>query len=224
MEIDNQVPKSINFFLSRGRCCRKAWPFVEIAWNFFLNKGSSFFTAARLTNKKGYITLTTGGGVLRDGWGGRNIRDFRRLLVGNQSDHRLWPEAQRQRRHRGIRHSNHRSSCPQRYQVTEYSPLPGMDKPREKKMKKKCRLKRTKISFWFWKRWNRRKLELEFAKNLTNLLRLSKEHSGRRISTANLLIKAACFCKKCNKYFQHKRGWSKLVSTRRSTVLSLPLQ
>jgi len=46
---------------------------------------------------------------------------------------------------------------------------------------------------------------------------------GGRPSTIDLLIKVACFCKKENNIFNIKMSWSKLVSTRRSTVLSLPL-
>jgi hypothetical protein len=43
-----------------------------------------------------------------------------------------------------------------------------------------------------------------------------------RLSTVDLLIKAACFVKKINYIFHIKMIWSKLVSARRSTVLSLP--
>jgi len=47
---------------------------------------------------------------------------------------------------------------------------------------------------------------------------------GGRLSTVDLLIKVACFVKKANAFFNIKRSWSKRVSTRRSTVLSLSLQ
>ncbi len=44
------------------------------------------------------------------------------------------------------------------------------------------------------------------------------------LSAVYLLIKVACFVREVNNTFDIKRSWSKLVSTRRSTVLSLPLQ
>jgi hypothetical protein len=44
-----------------------------------------------------------------------------------------------------------------------------------------------------------------------------------RVSTVDLLIRVACFVKKVDKIFNVKRSLSKLFSTRRSTVLSLPL-
>jgi len=44
------------------------------------------------------------------------------------------------------------------------------------------------------------------------------------LSTMYLLIKEACFCKKVYNIFNMKRSWSKLVSTRRSTVLNLLLK
>jgi hypothetical protein len=43
-------------------------------------------------------------------------------------------------------------------------------------------------------------------------------------NTVNFLIKATCLVKKVNNIFYIKRSWSKLVSTRRWTVPSLPLQ
>jgi hypothetical protein len=45
-----------------------------------------------------------------------------------------------------------------------------------------------------------------------------------RLSTLGLPIKAACFVKKINKIFNGQNSQSKLVSTRRSTVLSLSPQ
>jgi hypothetical protein len=45
-----------------------------------------------------------------------------------------------------------------------------------------------------------------------------------RLSTVDLLIKVACFVKKKNDIFNRKMSLSELVSTRRSTVLSLSLQ
>jgi hypothetical protein len=47
---------------------------------------------------------------------------------------------------------------------------------------------------------------------------------GGRLSTIDLLIKVACFVKKEKYIFNIKMSYSKLVGTRRSTVLSLPLQ
>jgi len=46
---------------------------------------------------------------------------------------------------------------------------------------------------------------------------------GGRLSTVDLLIKAACFSVRVNKIINTKWNWSKLVNTRRSTALSLPL-
>jgi hypothetical protein len=43
-----------------------------------------------------------------------------------------------------------------------------------------------------------------------------------RFSTVDLLIKEAGFVKKVNNIFSIKMSYSELVSTRRSTVLSLP--
>jgi hypothetical protein len=45
---------------------------------------------------------------------------------------------------------------------------------------------------------------------------------GRRLSAVDLLINIACFVKEVNNIFNTKRGRSKLVSTMRLTVLSLP--
>ncbi len=45
-----------------------------------------------------------------------------------------------------------------------------------------------------------------------------------KISTVDLLIKVACCLKKWTIFCNIKSSWSKLVGTRRSTVLSLPLQ
>ena len=45
---------------------------------------------------------------------------------------------------------------------------------------------------------------------------------GGRLSTVDLLIKVGCFAKKVNNIFIINRSWSKLVSTRWSTVLILP--
>jgi hypothetical protein len=47
---------------------------------------------------------------------------------------------------------------------------------------------------------------------------------GGRLSTIDLHIMTAHFVKKANNIFNIKSDWSKLVSTKRSTVLSLPLQ
>jgi hypothetical protein len=47
---------------------------------------------------------------------------------------------------------------------------------------------------------------------------------GGMLSTVDLLIKVAHLVKKENKNFNIKMRWSELVSTRRSTVLSLPSQ
>jgi hypothetical protein len=47
---------------------------------------------------------------------------------------------------------------------------------------------------------------------------------GGRLSTVDLLIKIGCFVKRYINIFNIKRSWSKLASTRRSIVLSLPLQ
>ncbi len=44
------------------------------------------------------------------------------------------------------------------------------------------------------------------------------------LSTVDLLVKIACFIKRKNIFFRIKNSWSELVSTRRSTVLRLPLQ
>ncbi len=45
-----------------------------------------------------------------------------------------------------------------------------------------------------------------------------------KLRKVDLLIKLDCFIKKLNKIFNYKRSQYKLVSTRRSTVLNLPLQ
>jgi hypothetical protein len=45
-----------------------------------------------------------------------------------------------------------------------------------------------------------------------------------RLSAIYLIIKVACLVKKVNSIFNKKSSWSKQVSTRRSTVLSLPFQ
>jgi hypothetical protein len=45
-----------------------------------------------------------------------------------------------------------------------------------------------------------------------------------RLSTVDLTIKVACFCKKVNNVCNIKSPWSKLVSTRTLTELILPLQ
>ncbi len=57
-------------------------------------------------------------------------------------------------------------------------------------------------------------------------MRLSPGNPYRRgtPSTVNLLVKKAIFWKKEKNIFTIKRSWSELVSTRRATVLSLPLQ
>ncbi len=47
---------------------------------------------------------------------------------------------------------------------------------------------------------------------------------GGRLSKVDLLIKVKCLVKYINNIFKTKRIRSKLVSTRRSTVLSLPLK
>jgi hypothetical protein len=44
------------------------------------------------------------------------------------------------------------------------------------------------------------------------------------LSTVDLLVKVACFVKKVKDIFSTKLRCSKLISARRSTVLSLPLQ
>jgi len=46
----------------------------------------------------------------------------------------------------------------------------------------------------------------------------------RGLSTVELLIKVARYVKKADKIFNVKSSWSKLVSTRRSTVQNLPSQ
>ncbi len=51
-----------------------------------------------------------------------------------------------------------------------------------------------------------------------------KTNWRERLSTVDLLIKIACFGTKVNCIFNTKMSCSKLVSTIRSTVLSLPLQ
>ncbi len=45
-----------------------------------------------------------------------------------------------------------------------------------------------------------------------------------RISTVDLLFKIACFVTMVNNIFNKKSSWSKLVRSRRSTVLSLPVR
>jgi len=50
-----------------------------------------------------------------------------------------------------------------------------------------------------------------------------KTNWRRRLCTINLLTKIGGFVKRVNNIFSLKRSWSKLVSIRRSTVLSLPL-
>ncbi len=71
---------------------------------------------------------------------------------------------------------------------------------------------------WFlmkiWKGWNQ-----NFEKWLTR----NTNWKGR-LSTVDLLIKVAHFVTKDNNSFRIKLSLSKVVSTRRSTVLSLPLQ
>jgi hypothetical protein len=58
----------------------------------------------------------------------------------------------------------------------------------------------------------------------TSFVRLTREPLLRgRLSTIDLLVKITCFVKK-DKQFSIKSSSYKLVSTRRSTVLSLPLQ
>jgi hypothetical protein len=47
---------------------------------------------------------------------------------------------------------------------------------------------------------------------------------AERLSTVDLLIKVACFTNGVNNVFNIRRSLSKLVSTRRSTVQSCPLQ
>jgi len=53
---------------------------------------------------------------------------------------------------------------------------------------------------------------------------LIKYSSEQLLSTVDLLIKVACYVKKKNNIFNIKMSLSKLVTTRRSTVLSLPPQ
>jgi hypothetical protein len=45
-----------------------------------------------------------------------------------------------------------------------------------------------------------------------------------KLSTVDLLIKAACFVTKVNNIYNMKSSQAKLASTRRSAVLVLPLQ
>jgi len=52
-------------------------------------------------------------------------------------------------------------------------------------------------------------------------MKAGKPYSIGRPSTVDLLFKVACFVKKANNIFGIKMSCSKLVSTRRSTVLSL---
>ncbi len=47
---------------------------------------------------------------------------------------------------------------------------------------------------------------------------------GSILNTFDLLIKVACFVNKVNYTFNTKTNWSKLVGTRRSSVLSFPLE
>ncbi len=57
------------------------------------------------------------------------------------------------------------------------------------------------------------------------MIRDAKEHFARgRLSTVDHLIKVARIVKKINDTFKLRRSSHKLVSTRRSTVLSLPLR
>jgi hypothetical protein len=49
-----------------------------------------------------------------------------------------------------------------------------------------------------------------------------KTYSREGVSTVDLLIKVDVFVKKVNNVFNVKMSWSKLVSTRRSTVRSHP--
>ncbi len=58
-------------------------------------------------------------------------------------------------------------------------------------------------------------------KNPTTITR--KSYRMGLLSMIDLLSKLTCFVKKANNVFKIKSSWSKLVSTRRSTVLGLPL-
>ncbi len=58
---------------------------------------------------------------------------------------------------------------------------------------------------------------------LWNPIDYNCEKQGR-FSTVDLIFRVACFVKKENKVFNMKSSKSKLVSTRRSTVLTLPFQ
>jgi hypothetical protein len=49
-------------------------------------------------------------------------------------------------------------------------------------------------------------------------------HRKGKLSTDDLLIKVTCFVKKVNNIFNIEMSWSRLISTRRSTVQGLPLQ
>ncbi len=54
-------------------------------------------------------------------------------------------------------------------------------------------------------------------------LKPGNANRGGRLSAVDLLIKIDCFVKKVGDIFNLKRSWSKLIITRRPTVLSLPL-
>jgi hypothetical protein len=57
-------------------------------------------------------------------------------------------------------------------------------------------------------------------------IRLTREPllMGELSTVDLLLVKIACFIKRKDIFFRIKNSWSELVSTRRSTVLRLPLQ
>jgi len=61
------------------------------------------------------------------------------------------------------------------------------------------------------------------GKNERLIVKAGNTNWGGRHSTIDLLIKVACFAKRVKNIFKVKRSWSKLVVTRRSTVLIPPL-
>jgi hypothetical protein len=60
------------------------------------------------------------------------------------------------------------------------------------------------------------------AQNLGLCYKPGNPFWGGRLSTNVLLVKVACFLKEVSHIFNIKSSWFKLVSSRRSTVLSLP--
>ncbi len=66
-------------------------------------------------------------------------------------------------------------------------------------------------------------LNIWSPENLITMIPWNTNWKGR-LSTVDLLIKVACLATLVNDIFNIEMSWSKLVSARRSTVLSLPLQ